>query len=147
VRGLEAVRTGVAVGTAGVEHDSTDSAVGYRTFAPQYRVGPAPVRREHGRGGIGWSIVDHQSEVLGTVGFQTGRDARGTESQRQLRAFGHGAIPSTDRPAVSGRPSIRLAHCTACPAAPLPRLSSALTTTIRSLSVSTVTWRWQEFEP
>ena len=40
-----------------------------------------------------------------------------------------------------------LAHCTAWPAAPLPRLSSALTTMIRPESTSTVACRWQELEP
>ena len=42
---------------------------------------------------------------------------------------------------------MRLAHCTAWPAAPLPRLSSALTTMIRPESTSTVACRWQELEP
>ena len=42
-----------------------------------------------------------------------------------------GATPCVVRPAVSGRPSMRLAACTAWPAAPLPRLSSAATTTAR----------------
>src|SRR5215813_6709837 len=64
-----------------------------------------------------------------------------------LASLAHGATPLADRPAVSGRPSIRLAHCTACPAAPLPRLSSALTTTIRPLSESTVDCRRQALEP
>ncbi len=50
-------------------------------------------------------------------------------------------------PAVSGRPSSRLAHCSAWPAAPLPRLSIALTTTARPASSSTVTCSWQALEP
>src|SRR5262249_18064079 len=48
----------------------------------------------------------------------------------------HGAIPLADSPAVSGRPSIRLAHWRAWPAAPLPRLSSADTTMMRPESRS-----------
>ena len=37
----------------------------------------------------------------------------------------HGQTPMLDRPALSSRPSIRLAHWIIWPAAPLPRLSSA----------------------
>ena len=40
----------------------------------------------------------------------------------------HTSTPESRRPAVSGRPSARFAFCTAWPAAPLPRLSSAQTT-------------------
>ena len=40
----------------------------------------------------------------------------------------HTSTPESRSPAVSGRPSARFAFCTACPAAPLPRLSSAQTT-------------------
>lgn len=39
--------------------------------------------------------------------------------------FGYGAKVPADRPMSSGRPSITLAFCIACPAAPLSRLSRA----------------------
>src|ERR1700680_1353678 len=42
-------------------------------------------------------------------------------------------------PSVSAYPSIRFMFCTACPAAPLTRLSMALTTTARRVAWSTVT--------
>ncbi len=42
-------------------------------------------------------------------------------------------------PSASGYPSIRFMFCTACPAAPLTRLSIALTTTARPVVESTTT--------
>src|SRR6185369_7278439 len=51
--------------------------------------------------------------------------------------LGHGACPTdSERPVVSGSPNIRLAFCTACPAAPLTRLSIEAneTTTPRATS-------------
>ena len=53
-------------------------------------------------------------------------DAGGDEPLRGGDA--HTSTPASRRPAVSGRPSARFAFCTAWPAAPLPRLSSAQTT-------------------
>ncbi len=46
-----------------------------------------------------------------------------------LMTLGHGYTPTGDRPAVSSRPRTMLAHCTACPDAPLTRLSMAARTT------------------
>ena len=56
-------------------------------------------------------------------------DARGREPLRGRDA--HTSTPDSRSPAVSGRPSARFAFCTAWPAAPLPRLSSAQTTIAR----------------
>src|SRR5262249_36385748 len=64
-----------------------------------------------------------------------------------LDHHGHGATPSPDRPAVSARPSMRLAHCTAWPAAPLPGLSGAAVTTTRPESGSVCAARWQALDP
>ena len=49
--------------------------------------------------------------------------------------------------AASGRPSMRLAFCSAWPAAPLPRLSMAETTTARPARGSATACRWAAFEP
>ena len=47
---------------------------------------------------------------------------------------GHKEAPSS--PAVSGKPQMRFAFCTACPAAPLPRLSTTPIAMTRSRSGS-----------
>src|SRR5690349_13558110 len=39
--------------------------------------------------------------------------------------LGYGLLPASTRPARSSTPNIRFIFCTACPAAPLTRLSSA----------------------
>ena len=41
----------------------------------------------------------------------------------------YGCIPTTSRPAFSSKPDMMLKHCTAAPAAPLVRLSSAANNT------------------
>ena len=57
-------------------------------------------------------------------------DARGDAGGDEAlgRGDAHTSTPASRSPAVSGRPSARFAFCTACPAAPLPRLSIAQTT-------------------
>ena len=60
------------------------------------------------------------------------RDARSREPL--WRGDGHQtSTPESRSPAVSGWPNRRLTFCTACPAAPLPRLSSAQITIVRSV--------------
>ena len=56
------------------------------------------------------------------------------------RGDAHWRTPATGSPTVSSRPRARLAFWTACPAAPLTRLSRALTTTARPLCASAATW-------
>ena len=51
------------------------------------------------------------------------------ESRSGRIRVGHGHRGTASMPVVSGRPSIRFIDCTACPAPPLTRLSSALVTT------------------
>ena len=86
------------------------------------------------------AVVDDQREIGAAAGPDAGGDPGGPEAPGGGDA--HGATPSALRPAVSGRPRTRLAHCTAWPAAPLPRLSIALQTTTRPESASTVACRW-----
>src|SRR4029077_16788226 len=77
--------------------------------------------------------------------LQAGRDSGRAESQRDRDA--HGATPIAVRPLVSGSPSIRFAFWMACPAAPLPRLSIAATTTARPALASAAACRWTALEP
>ena len=51
----------------------------------------------------------------------------------------HGATPVVGSPVVSGSPKAMLAHCTAAPAVPLVRLSTAATTMTRPVRSSRVT--------
>ena len=108
-------------------------------------------------GVVAWSVVHDQREVTRPGGLDPGSHARGPEAtgcgdaaaRRPGRDSGpgHGATPSTGRPRASGRPRIRLAFCSAWPAAPLTRLSSAAITVVRPEWASTATCRWTLLEP
>ena len=58
-----------------------------------------------------------------------------------------GRLRMAVRPAVSGRPSMRLAFWMAWPAAPLPRLSMAATTVARPVRGSAAACRCTPFDP
>src|SRR5690606_14965698 len=62
-----------------------------------------------------------QAEVAAARLLDAGRDAGELEASRGP----HGHVPWSCRPAVSGKPWATLNAWTACPAAPLPRLSMA----------------------
>src|SRR5262249_37203600 len=74
-------------------------------------------------------VVDDDSYVRIAGFLDPRRDSGCAEAVRASDA--HGATPIAVRPAVSGRPSMRLAFWIACPAAPLLRLSMAATTVAR----------------
>src|SRR5260370_8495087 len=83
---------------------------------------------------------------MGLAGLlQPGRHSGGPESGRGGDA--HGETPYAVRPAVSGRPSMRLAIWMAWLAAPLPRLSRAQTAIARPACVSAATCRWAALDP
>ena len=76
-------------------------------------------------------------------GSGTGRDRREAASA----AVAQGASGSCSSPAVSGRPRTTLKAWTACPAAPLTRLSITETATIRPVRSSRCTWTRQWLLP
>ena len=104
--------------------------------APDDRRGLDPVAGEDGGGGVRRPVVDDERDVGLAGGLEAGGDPGGPEARGGGDA--HGATPAMLRPAVSARPSAMLALCTAWPAAPLLRLSIALTTMTRPESTSTV---------
>src|SRR5439155_7557442 len=136
---LEAGRAGAGVGAAGVEHHGAYPAGPQHLPAPPHRRRLYPVGGEH-RGRVEPRTVVDDERHVPACRLEPGGNASEAETP-------HGATPCAVRPAVSGRPSIRLAHCTACPAAPLPRLSIAAITMIRPLSPSTVDCRWTALDP
>src|SRR5690606_10734863 len=158
VRVGESGGAGAGGGAAGVEQYGADPAALGDLLGPEHRGGLDPVAGEDGGGGAGRPVVDDDGDVPGAVGLDAGCDAGGTETagcgDAHGRAFqawreareeiggraGQGATAAAGRPAVSGRPSAMLALCTAPPAVPLARLSSAAQATIRPAASSTVTW-------
>src|SRR5262249_47200008 len=65
----------------------------------------------------------HDRKVLALAAADADRDAGCSEPLCSGHA--HTRTPSRRKPAVSASPRARFAFCTACPAAPLPRLSIA----------------------
>src|SRR5205823_11449079 len=98
-----------------------------------------PVAREHPCRRPRRTVVDDDGDIRSTGRLQPGGDTGRAEALGCRDA--QGATPSTGSPVVSGRPSAMLAFWIACPAAPLPRLSSAATTTARPLSLSATACR------
>src|SRR5204862_4121747 len=90
------------------------------------------VRREH-PGADARPVPGDECEV-GTELADPGRDSAGLEALRCGDA--HTSTPARRRPAASSKPRTTLAFCTALPAAPLPRLSIAQTTTARPVDRS-----------
>src|SRR5206468_1711352 len=78
----------------------------------------------------------HEREVS-LLAPDPGVDARGDEAGGGRHA--HTSTPWSRSPAVEPSPSARFAFCTACPAAPLPRLSSAQTTIVVPVASSVKT--------
>src|SRR5690606_10294374 len=142
---LEAFGAGAGVGAAGVEDDGLELPVGQHLLGPFDGCGLDAVAGEAAGGRLGGAVVDDQREV-GLAGvLDAGGDAGGPEALGG--GDGHGATPFTVRPAASGSPSMRLAHWTTCPAAPLPRLSTAEHTMTRPESMSTPPWSWTALVP
>ena len=79
VGGREAVRAGVAVGAAGVEHDGARAAVGRGLLAPQHGVRLAPVGRVDGRGDVARAGADDERDVGPAARLEAGGDGRGGE--------------------------------------------------------------------
>src|SRR6202034_439236 len=117
----------------------------HNLLGPQHRRGLDPVGREPPGRRVRRAVVDHDGQIGQPGLLDAGGDARRAEPGS--RCDGHGATPIADRPAVSGRPSMRLAFWMACPAAPLPRLSMAATTVTRPVLVSATACRWTPFDP
>src|SRR5690606_6979841 len=135
VGGLEAECAGEAVRPARVEHDRLDGAVGDDLLRPQNRVGLGPVAGEHRGADLAGSAVDDHGDIGPPGALEPGRDACRFESLRCGHA--HGATPFTVRARSSGRPSARFMDCTAAPAVPLTRLSTAVITVTRFAARST----------
>src|SRR5699024_9166559 len=115
------------------------------------------------------ALVDHQRHVRPAGGLDAGRHPGGLESGRSghplvahhrgacllvqetavIGAYlvGHGATPARLRPADSSSPRARFIDCTAPPAVPLVRLSSAAMATRRPARSSTTTCTCTMFEP
>ena len=74
-------------------------------------------------GGRGLAVVGRDQRHVVAAILDPGMAAGGDEALGGGDA--HGQTPTVERPAVSSRPSIRLAHWIIWPAAPLTRLSSA----------------------
>src|SRR5271165_4284688 len=145
VRVLEAERPGAGVGPAGVEHHGPDPAALDHLAGPGHRGGLHPVSGEHGGGGPRGPVVQDHGHVRLAGLLQPGRHSGGPETKRGGHA--QGDTPCVVRPAVSGRPSMRLAIWMAWPAAPLTRLSRAQTTTARPACGSAAACRWAALEP
>src|SRR5690606_21636281 len=148
---LEPGHAGGRVGATGVQHHRPQVPTPEYLPAPLHRGGRHPVAGEEPGRGRARAVVDDQGDIAGTVALEAGGHAGGPEPGRRghpwVHRAGHGATPSAVKPAVSASPSIRLAHCTAWPAAPLTRLSRALTTMIRPESASMVACSRQELAP
>ena len=135
----ESVRTGTRIRATGVQHDCVQGVVAEYLLRPQHRRGLETVRRKHCCSDVGRPVV-HDDGDIGLAGrLNTGGHAAGSKTLR--RCDTHGATPLLVRPAVSSSPNMRFAFCSAWPAAPLPRLSIALTTTMRPACSSNATCR------
>src|SRR5215467_4192772 len=125
-------------------------AVTLNSLPPSRAVGPGglPGFGRQVRGVPGGRLPGQHSIGAGTA-WQLQRSARRLRRacSRSVQEVLHGASPCAVRPAVSGRPSIRLAAWIAWPAAPLPRLSRAATTTARPAWLSAAACRYTAFEP
>src|SRR5690606_28299326 len=101
---------------------------------PQDRVRLGPVGGEHGGADLAGATVDDD----GDVGLAGALEPDGHAGCFESLGCGHahGATPFTVRARSSGRPSARFMDCTAAPAVPLTRLSTAVTTTTRSAARS-----------
>src|SRR5699024_7107688 len=144
-RGREPLRAGVAVGASGVDRDGPRGAPADRLLTPQHRVGLAAVRGEDGGCGVVRAVVDQHRHVGRPAGLQPGADSRGAKAGGSGDT--HGAIPTVESPVVSGQPRAMFIDCTAPPAVPLVRLSTAPTATNRPVRSSTVACTCTVFAP
>ena len=117
------------VGTTGIEHHCARLTICHDLLRPQDGGGFETIGSEDCGHDITRTVIDHESEIRIAGLLNARAHARGTEALSTRD--GHGVTPSAVRPEISCRPSMRLAFCTACPAAPLTRLSSTLTTVTR----------------
>src|SRR5690606_16332335 len=142
---LEARGAGAGVGAAGVQHDGADPAALEDLLRPQHGRGLDAVAGEDAGGGAGRPVVDDEGDVAVPAVLEPGDDAGGAEALRGGDV--QGETPIVVRPSSSGRPRARLALCTAPPAVPLVRLSTAATTTMRPASSSRATCTRTVFAP
>src|SRR4029077_14120213 len=145
VRVLEAERPRAGVGPAGVEHHGPAPPAGDHRAGRGHRGSLHPVGGEYRGGGPRRPVVQDHGHIRLAGWLESGCHSGGAEAERGGDA--HGATPGLVRPAVSGRPSMRLAIWMAWPAAPLTRLSRAQTTTARPACGSAATCRWAAWEP
>src|SRR5262249_20261505 len=103
------------------------------------------VASEHAGGVPVGPVVDDEREVGRARALEAGGDTGGPEAPGGRD--GHGATPVVGRPVVSGSPMAMVMHCTAAPAVPLARLSTAPTTTSLRASTSTATCKVTTLEP
>src|SRR5581483_1495793 len=90
------------------------------------------VRGPEGRADGGTGRADERE--VRAAAADAGRDARRLEAPG--RGDAHTRTPDRRSPAVSAKPNRWLTFWIACPAAPLPRLSIAQTTIVRSVKLS-----------
>src|SRR5581483_7157026 len=133
--GDEALLARGGVRVAGVRHDRLRLRKLEMLLRDGDRRGLDAVGREHPGARRGQERADerHVPPRLADAGV----DAGCGEALRGGHA--HTSTPLRRRPAVSSRPSARFAFWSAWPAAPLPRLSRAQTTTVRPVARSAKT--------
>src|SRR5699024_6693907 len=115
--------------------DDAGLARGHRDGEQARRLGPA--------GDVGAGPQPDDRQLLGVLADGPRVVVDGSTG----RLGGHGASPTVLSPEVSSSPSARIMHCTAAPAVPLARLSTAPTATGRPAAASTVTWTWRALAP
>ena len=131
--------TGAGVRVAAVGHDRPRPAARRHLAAVEDGRGLHLVAREHARHGRRLRGRRGDDREIQLLRLQAAVDAGGDEAPRGGHAAAHGNTGPAWRPVVSGRPSITFMFCTACPAAPLTRLSMAENVTASPRSRSTRT--------
>ena len=142
---LEPAGAGARVRAAGIHHDPRNRPLASSASRHEDGCRPKAVRRERRRGGaraVGGDDHEVGAARLADAGLaDADREAGGGDE-----GHAHGWSPTPVSPAVSSRPSATFMFWTACPAAPLPRLSIADTTTARR-SPTRRAWTKAWFEP
>jgi hypothetical protein len=141
---LESAWTGAGVGSSGVQHDRAQTLAGEYLLRPQHGGRFDLIAGEDPGGRRARSVIDHQRQIQSTTGLDasghpgSAKSLCSGDAHRDVPS-GQGAIPQDGKPVVSGNPSARLRHCSAAPAVPLVRLSTAPTATSLLASASTAT--------
>ena len=127
-----AALAGRRVGDARADHDRGRRGVGQVLLRDLDRRRLHAVRREHARANGRHERADEREVAVRAS--DPALDAAGDEALGGSDA--HTKTPGSRKPSDSGSPSARLAFWIACPAAPLPRLSSAQMTIARPVERS-----------